>query len=456
MDAVEVEIVRREVEALAGELAQERWRHVAGLEGEPSLERIFRAHSRAAHRDTVAALRASGQQELAARAAELRVERAAATEEEAWRAAEARAVVHGPDGNQPLGTAEIAILGERRRDRRLALGQAVAEAVSRVAAPREAAAEARARARAEMGLAPDWELVVEADDLLAASDDAYEDVLAWLARREVGLRPGPAGDLERADLLHLISLPGQARWFLGGMLPVVLRGALERLGLDIGRIRIEETDRPAQRPGAHALGRRVSWRRQGGAADYLGLFRAAGSALADALHPAPGDPVFASAFGWLVSGLLLEPLFLGRELRVERTRAPDLVRALALRGLFTLRTSAAALRVAAEVERGSSGASWRAAHREALSGAALAAWPDGLAARDSDGAAHRAFLLGAAWAARIQRDLRQRLDEDWWRNPRAAAVLGGLLAAGRAGEEKQRPPLAEAAGALVGQLSSGG
>jgi hypothetical protein len=112
-----------------------------------------------------------------------------------------------------------------------------------------------------------------------------------------------------------------------------------------------------------------------------------------------------------------------------------------------LRLRAAALRVATEVERGTSGAAWHGAHREALSLAALAAWPAGLAARDADGDAHAAALRGAAIAARLRGALVERCDEDWWRNPRSAEVLAGLLAAGSAGEAA--PPLREGAGALL-------
>ncbi|HEY6105129.1 MAG TPA: hypothetical protein VIV59_04055, partial [Anaeromyxobacteraceae bacterium] len=112
----------------------------------------------------------------------------------------------------------------------------------------------------------------------------------------------------------------------------------------------------------------------------------------------------------------------------------------------------AALRVAAEVERGSSGAAWREAHREALSAAALAAWPDGLAARDAWGERHRLALEGAAWGEVLRARLVEAHDEDWWRNPRAAATLAGWLAAGRAGPEAEKPPPASAARALLRRL----
>ncbi|HTN52020.1 MAG TPA: hypothetical protein VML50_06420, partial [Anaeromyxobacter sp.] len=88
MDPVEIEMVAREVDDLQEALDGERARHVCGIELEPALARLFAARSRAAHRDTVSALREAGREDLARRVAALRAERAQAEEEEAWRAAE--------------------------------------------------------------------------------------------------------------------------------------------------------------------------------------------------------------------------------------------------------------------------------------------------------------------------------------------------------------------------------
>ncbi|HYQ81765.1 MAG TPA: hypothetical protein VEP68_09690 [Anaeromyxobacteraceae bacterium] len=453
MDAAEKEVLWGEVDALERDLAAERFRIAAGLEAEPALSAIYAAHGAAAHRSTVARLRAEGEPELAGRVAALRAERAAAEGEEAWRAAEASALAQGPDGPVPLARAELAVAGERDRERRLAFGRAAAAAIAASSVAGEAAAEQRARARVEVGLLPDWEAVVAADEVLDASEDGYRDVLAWLARREISLAPGPRGDLDRSDLVYLLALRRWDGLFPRGMLAPVLRQATERLGLALSRIRVEEGDRPAQWPGAHAFEERISFRRRGGAPDWLDLLRAAGEALAAAACPPRSrQPAFPAALGSLLLGLLLEPAFLSRTLGVERSGAGDLVRALALSRLFALRASAAALRVAAEVERGSSGTAWRQAHREALSAAALAAWPDGLAARDAAADRHRLALEGAAWGERLRVRLVEAHDEDWWRNPRAAATLAGWLAAGRAGPDEERPPLAAAARALTGRL----
>jgi hypothetical protein len=316
----------------------------------------------------------------------------------------------------------------------------------------EEAAETRARARAEVGLAPDWDRVLEADALLGASDDGWRDVLGWLARREAGLAPAPHGDLTRADLLFVLALHGWEGLFPRGMLARTLARAAQPLHLDLWRVRVDDATRPRQWPGAHAVGARVSLRRRGGAGDWLDLFDAVGRALATAaVRPHQLHPAAPFTLGALLSRLFLEPRFLADELGVDRKAAPDLVRALALRQLFRLRTSAAALRVATEVERGTSGVAWREAHREAMALATLASWPPALAARDGDAAPHAAALLGAARAEALRRTLEERFDEDWWRNPRTVEALAGVLAAGGApaGEE---PKLALGAEPLVARM----
>jgi hypothetical protein len=308
-----------------------------------------------------------------------------------------------------------------------------------------------------VGLAPDWRAVVEGDELLLASEDAYRDVLAHRARRDLGLEPAPAGDLARADLLFLLALAAWDGLFRRPALGAAVRATAAGLRLELDRVQVDEGGRPAQWPGVHATGARLSFRPRGGAGDWQDLLDGLGRAVT-AAHAPPHrrDPALAAALGWLLSSLVLEPRWLADHAAVERRHLADVRRDLALRRLFTLRAQAAAFRVASEVQRGLSGAAWRENYRESLTAAAGAAWDAARAARDGDAGARAAALAGAGAGEWLRVQVRERFDEDWWRNPRTGEFLAGLLAAGALPEPEAtaaaaRPP-ARAALALGGVL----
>lgn len=430
MDAFERDRVALEVDALGAALDDERFEHVAGLAREPDPARPFADRPGVAHRDTIAALRGAGDEDLAGRVAALRAERAAADAEAAWRAADAAAAGEGPRGPEPLSSLELAVPREADPERRRQLARAAAGAVAAAARAREAWAERRARVRAEAGLVPDWQAVVDGDRSLAASDDGWRDLSAFALRRALGPSPREAAP-SRADLLHALAA---SRWdglFRAGMLPIALKLTLERLGLDAGRLRIDDAPRPAKWPGVHVVGARISLRARGGAPDWQDLLAAAGRALAASARPWHArDAALEGAFAWLLGSLVLEPRWLSERADVERRHARDVVRDLALRRLLALRTGAAALRVASEVERGLCGEAWREAHRDALSAATGVAWERERASRDAEAGPLAAALRGADEGERLRAQVRERLDEDWWRNPRAAAHLAALLAGG--------------------------
>jgi hypothetical protein len=215
------------------------------------------------------------------------------------------------------------------------------------------------------------------------------------------------------------------------MLAVALKLTVEPLGLDLGRIRVDDDARPGRWPGVHVHGPRISLRRRGGVGDWQDLLEAVPRALSAVVPPGQRDPALGRALGWLLGSLLAEPRWLADRVGADRRHAQDLIRDLALRRLFALRAGAAALRVATEVERGLSGAAWRDAYREALGAATGATWDGVRAARDADGPAHAAALGGAAAGERLRRAVRERFDEDWWRNPRAAGFLASLLREGQ-------------------------
>jgi len=451
MDTEERERLALELDQAVARLEAERARNQAGLEAAPALVDCFGGRHPDEWLDAARRVREAGDAPLAGRLLLLHVEAVGAPHEEAWRAAEASATVAGPDGALALSDAERAVAREGDRPRRKALAQAISASMEGPARHREAWGEALARTRAAVGLYPDWEVVVAGDQLLGACDEAWRDLLEYMARRDLGLAPAPEGALERHDLLRLTAFPALDGLFRPLALARTVHGLARQLGLertlDSGKVRVDESSRAQAVPLAHPEGARTTFRSAGGLPDWPSLLDALGRSLA-AAHQPPHlrDPVFAAALGRLLAGLCLEPRWLAAQLGVERREAPDLVRALALRELLRIRTAAAALRVATEAERGLSGRAWREAHREALSAALLAAWDGVRASRDARAAPLADTVRGFAEGERLRAELRQRFDEDWWRNPRTREHLAGLLAAGTLLEGEPASPAAAAAG----------
>ena len=168
-----------------------------------------------------------------------------------------------------------------------------------------------------------------------------------------------------------------------------------------------------------------------------------------------GDPAVARACAALFEGLLREPEFLRRCAKVELPRDDE--RAIAIASVLDARIDAA--RATASLQARELGLSSRAAaaHRDLYARAAGAELPLGLALCELDPFAPAADLAGRALAAALRSFLRERYDEDWWRNPRSVASLDALF--GRGG----RPTAAEVwaelgveagAGALIDELDA--
>ena len=110
---------------------------------------------------------------------------------------------------------------------------------------------------------------------------------------------------------------------------------------------------------------------------------------------------------------------------------PDDGRALAVAALLDARLEAARALASLQALREGLGARAEQAYRELHARAALAEIPAALAGRDLDpwlGA--WADLRGRALAAHLRDFLRERFDDDWWRNPRALPALQGLWSRG--------------------------
>ena len=142
-----------------------------------------------------------------------------------------------------------------------------------------------------------------------------------------------------------------------------------------------------------------------------------------------GDPAVVHACAALLEGLLHEPEFLRRCAKAELSRDDE--RAIAIAGVFDARLAAARALASQQAHDLGLGTRAAAAHRELHARATGADLPAGLALADLDPFGEPAFeLAGRALAARLRLFLRDRYDEDWWRNPRTATSLNALWGRG--------------------------
>jgi hypothetical protein len=236
------------------------------------------------------------------------------------------------------------------------------------------------------------------------------------------------------------------------MLRTVRRWA-EMLRLDLtagGTISLEEEERPLQPAGSRAVAVdpphevRLVLRPAEGPRALADLLAAVGRAQLRAGPPpdAPpedlwlGDAGLAPASGALLEGFLLDGEWLRRCARVELPRDDE--RALALAALLGARLAAARALGSLEALREGLGAGAAQAYRELHVRASLTEIPAALALRDLDPWLDAwGELRGRALAAHLREYLRERFDEDFWRNPRALPSISGLWSRGG------RPTLAE-------------
>jgi len=307
--------------------------------------------------------------------------------------------------------------------------------------------------RAAAPTAPEPEASTAAcEKFLRDTDPLARDLGAWLLERHTGARAAPGG-AERHDLLHFLHAPRFAGAFPRGELLRTVRRWAAMLGLDLGAggtISLEEEERPLQPAGSRAVAVdpphevRVVLRPAEGPRALAGLLGAIGRAQLRAGPPpdAPpedlwlGDAGLTPACGALLEGLLLDRAWLRRCARADLPRDDE--RALGLAALLDARLDAARALASLEALRDGLGAGAEQAYRELHVRAALSEIPAALASRELDPwLGPWADLRGRALAAHLRDFLRERFDEDFWRNPRALPALQGLWSRGG------RPTVAE-------------
>ena len=313
--------------------------------------------------------------------------------------------------------------------------------------------------RAAPPSAPEQSSVTQAcEKFLSDTDPLARDLGAWLLERHSGARA-----IEHHDLLAFLHAPRFASAFPRGELLRTVRRWAEMLRLDLsagGAISLEEEERALQPAGSRAVAvdppdeiRAVTFPAEGPRA-VGDLLSAIGRAQlrAGAPEDAPpedlwlGDAALAAACGALLEGLLLDGAWLRRCARAELPRDDE--RALGVAALLQARLDAASALGSLLALREGLGAAARQGYGELHLRAALTEIPEALALRELDPwLGPWADLRGRALAAHLRAFLRERYDEDYWRNPRTLAALQGLWSRG------SRPTLPELWGETGGEPS---
>jgi hypothetical protein len=353
------------------------------------------------------------------------------------------------DGEQvPFRSAEVRIKNEPDRSRRAALESARLAAVAERNELRRDILE-RSHAEAQrLGFAGYTALCQELSgiDLAALRDltrpilsrslDMYQDLLAWYLKRRVGVELREA---RRHDLSRLFRAPEFDDSLPPGSLREAAEAPLRRMRIDpqaAGRIRVDDEPRPTKTPRAFVATLRIPdevilvVRPGGGPDDYAAFLHELGHALHFAYtDPALsveyrrlGDASVTEAFAFLLDGLLRERGWLRRF--VGLAHPGDLLRFTAFHKLWFLRRYAAKLEYELILHAEGPGPHHADVYRDLLTGATLAEWPRELSLADLDPYFYAARYLRAwIFEAQLRELLRDRFDEEWYRNDRTGPFL---------------------------------
>ncbi len=453
--------LREDAAEIASALAQARYRRAAGLPQPATFRELIKAHKLAASAEGLAQAREALQDALGEDPKRPgRIARLTALRDFLARV---RAIALEPGASQelfdlpqrplvrPPGDAglhgalpEVAVMRElprlRSRERRAEMETALAAALQPADGTRAARWEAAQAGRAEAGIAVPADAAAWATRILAQTDAVASDLGAWLLERQTGAKAGSAA---RHDVLFLLHAPRCASAFPPGELLRTVRRWAEMLRLDLSAVKLDDEDRPLKWPGARAepldppydVG--VTLLPEEGPRALGALLSVVGEALLRAGPPpdAPpedlwfGDAAVRHACGALLESLLLDREWLRRCAKVELNRDDE--RAIAVAAVFDARLAAARTLAALEADASGLGARAATAHRELFARATGAELPSGLALCELDPWLDAfASLGGRALAARVRAFLRDRYDEDFWRNPRSLPSLGALWARG--------------------------
>lgn len=293
-------------------------------------------------------------------------------------------------------------------------------------------------------------LVGQCEEVLRRTEDAYRDVLGYVLRKlDPELKPRPNGTARRHDLLRAAVAPWLLEHFRREeLLPTAMR-CVEELGFHPnanGRIQLDTDDRPGKSPRAFVADVhvpddiRLVVRPGQGLDDYFSLLHEYGHALhlahtSRSLSPEDrrlGDASVTESFAFLFDHFLIDERWHRRFLRLSQTQARDAARVAAFNNLVLLRRYCARLPYELSLYERGPVRELAEEYEERQTAALFVAVPKGMFLYDVDAQLYSARYL-RAWAleATWHRVLRERFDEDFWRNPATGRWLVTLFDRGQ-------------------------
>lgn len=447
----------------------------AGLKAAPQIQPIYAAHAAAygddAFAQAVELLRDAADGSEDRRSARLlvdwllesRVGRELAALDEREIAWENAAVVTLADGGkEPYQRVPITLGNTRDAATRHALDDARAKLVLAELAPmRQEKLEREHEVVAKLGIASDynatWEslsgislaaLRTECEAFLRDTQHIWDDVFPAFLKKGLGLTPAEA---TRADVAALMRAPEFDAYFTAEAMEREVRRQVAEMGISPdaeGRVRYDTGEREGKRPRAFCAPVRIPdvvhlvLRPHGGQNDWMTLLHELGHALhfANMRRTLPfefrwlGDNSVTEGYAMLFDHRLKDGGWLARYSGLDQKAMPAFLRYMGFEELHFVRRYCAKLIYETELHGG--GTSWASLpdlYVETLTKATGFRYQRSDAFVDVDARYYAARYL-RAWQlqALLDESLRERFDEDWWRNPRCGPwMVDELFAQGQ-------------------------